>query len=125
MLLVAPDAELVAIGVIRAALARSRWAGTVVARDRPSSGARVVTVQRAGGGGRGLLDEARLLLNVWANSEKDVADLSADVRAALEAARGHDPVIRCTVTGPTAVPETGVPPNRFMTAVMTLRKEPR
>lgn len=119
-----PDAELWAIGRLRTALAarvESYTTGVKVSNAVPSNRPdRLVTVRRDGGSATGVLDTARLGVNVWARTEQDAADLARLTAALLWSLPGDGVCVRMTqVAGPSPVPDAQ--PRRFMSFEAALR----
>lgn len=121
-----PDVELWATGYLRGALdARSEPYATGVKVDHkvPSPiPTRLVQVRRDGGPQLNpVLEVARLTVNVWAATEKDVTDLTSLVRALLAAAPGDGAVKRVANTsGPSPVPDST--PRRTFVVELTIRR---
>lgn len=131
-----PDAEMWAIGdgqsgrplgTLRAALtdrtepyATNLKYGTSVPAQRPP---RLVTVRRDGGAPSGVFDQPRFGVNVWAATEKDVADLAALVSALFLLSPGDGVCVRMRQTsGPSPIAD--VQPRRYMTFEAILRGTP-
>lgn len=107
-----PDVVALVIGHIDDNLATFGWPTTSVHKrvpsPRPSS---FVTVLRTGGPARDhVVDDAQVTLDVWADEDADVADLTADVRAIVNDLAGTvidgTQVYRVTeMAGPSDIPD--------------------
>lgn len=117
------DPEILFTGALRTAL-RPAWPGLTVDRARRSNAVPMVTLQRAGGAptASGLLDQARLLVNIYAATEADANRLADATRGALEALARTHPVRSLTVTGPSAVTDQDSLPQRFLQADAVIRR---
>jgi hypothetical protein len=121
------DAELWAITTLRAKLATRAEAyksGVVVSNAVPTTRpARLVTVRRDGGSSSGVFDRPRFGVNVWAATEKDVADLAALVSALFLLAAGDGVCVRMRQTlGPSPIADAQ--PRRYLIFEATLRGSP-
>lgn len=119
-----PDADLWGTGMIRAKLAvrtEAYKSGVVVSNSVPATRpARLVTVRRDGGSVSGVFDRPRFGVNVWAATEKDVADLAALVSALFLLAAGDGVCVSVRqVSGPSPIPDAQ--PRRYMTFEAKLR----
>ena len=90
-----------------------------------SIGARpMVVCHREGGLSKGpFLDQARLAVDVYANTEKQANNLVLDARAVIDAMAGHDPVVSTSTTGPAPVINASKGPHRRFYADVVIRKE--
>ena len=109
-----PDVELWATGYLRTALAARGEAyasGVYVSNSKPTTNRpRTVVVRRDGGPQRGVFDFPRLTVRVWADVEKEAADLARLVQALLVVAPGNGPVVRVTsLSGPQGIPDDSQP----------------
>lgn len=121
-----PDAELWGTTRLRTALAaRSEpyTTGVKVSNAVPTTRpTRFVTVRRDGGAPSGVFDQPRFGVNVWAATEKDVADLAALVSALFLLTPGDGVCVRMRQTsGPSPIAD--VQPRRYMTFEARLRGE--
>lgn len=115
-----PDVELWACDFLRAQLPDFGQAGVFVSNRRENQ-AKAVWVRRDGGPSLDQFREtARLGINVFAATEKAVADLAAVVSAVLRFSPDGQPVLRVTQqSGPSSVEDTH--PRRYMTFEVTVR----
>lgn len=121
-----PDAESWAVSYLTTALtgrAETYASGVVVGVGVPSPRpARLVTVRRDGGPNKGMFDQPRLGVNVWAETEEDVIDLAELVSALLRIAPGDG---TCTamrqLSGASPVPDESAQPRRYSSFEATLR----
>lgn len=125
-----PDTELVLTGLLRDALAARPepyaadvYVGTKVPNPRRP---RMVTIRRDGGlVVDGLLDEARVGINVWADTEQDANDLTRLVSALLWASSDGKPICRVEpISGSIAVADESGQPLRYLAFEIRLRGEP-
>lgn len=120
------DIELWATGRLRALL-ESRtepYAQDVfVGRKTPNPRrTRMVTVRRDGGGRGRILEQPRLGINVWADTEKDANDLARLVASLLAASPDGDPVTSATITsGPYSIQDESRSERRYFTAELVAR----
>jgi hypothetical protein len=122
-----PDAELWATGVVRAALTGRPEAyvsgvkvDNKIPNPRPN---RLVQIRRDGGPEDGVFDNPRFGVNVWAASEKDVANLARLVAALFRQLPGDGVCVAMRqLSGPSSVPDAQ--PRRFMTFEGRLRGTP-
>lgn len=120
-----PDAEMWLTGALRAAFAtrsESYKSGVVVSTSIPATFTRLVQVRRDGGTERGVFDRPRFGINVYAATEKDVADLARLAAALVRLLPGDGVCTHMTVTGPSPIPDSK--PRRYFTAEANLRGEP-
>lgn len=122
---VPPDVELWATGYLRTFLAARTepYAQTVyVSNAKPTTNrARTVVVRRDGGPVRGVFDYPRVTVRVWANDEREAADLSRLIVGALKIAPGDGPcVATLDVFGPSPVPDDSQP-QRLINAELQMR----
>lgn len=119
-----PDAELWATAALREVLegrpepyVTGVKVSNAVPAVRPS---RLVTIRRDGGAENGVFDQPRFGVNVWAATEKDVADLARLVTALFRLLPGDGVCVSMRqVGGPSAIPDAQ--PRRFMTFEGVLR----
>ena len=105
-----PDVELWATGYLRAFLAgrtETYAAGVYVSNTKPTTNRpRTVVVRRDGGPVRGVFDLPRIAVRVWADVEREAADLARLVVGALKTAPNNGPcVATLAVFGPSPVPD--------------------
>lgn len=95
---------------------------TVIPQNRP---ARLVTVRRDGGARRGLvLEDARLGINVWGQSDDEVGALTALVRALLPTLVDGEPFQRIEeLSGPADVSALSGQARRYFTVEAVTRGE--
>ena len=129
-----PDVKAWAVSYLSAALGaraesyasgvsvRSRVPAETVADPWPVSG-RLVTVRDDGGSRVGPVTRRTLLaVNVWADTEKNTADLAALVVALLEDAAGSGPVVaHDNTSGPVEVVEESTRPRRYASVDIIVR----
>lgn len=132
-LILMPDAVLWACTALRSALAgRSEsYASNVYVGDKlPTDGSnrpirkdRMVIVRRDGGPRLDTVREAaRLGINVWATSDRDVNDLTRLVRALLWASPNGSPVVRVDDgSGPVTIPDESKQPCRYFSVDLIVR----
>lgn len=106
------DVELWLTGYLRTFLAgraEAYAAGVYVSNTKPTTDRpRTVVVRRDGGPVRGVLDFPRVAVRVWADVEREAADLSRLIVGALKTAPNSGPCLAVTaVFGPSPVPEAG------------------
>lgn len=106
------DVELWLTGYLRTFLAgrlEAYAAGVYVSNAKPTTDRpRTVVVRRDGGPVRGVFDYPRVAVRVWADVEREAADLSRLVVGALKTAPNDGPCVATTaVFGPSPVPEAG------------------
>lgn len=123
-----PDAELWATGYVRSFLAgrpEAEAQNVYVSNRKPTANQpRIVTVRRDGGPVTGLIDNPRLTFRVWADKEREAADLARLLVAAIKASPGNGPVVSVTnVFGPSPIPEAGQP-QYLVNAELKLRCAP-
>lgn len=121
-----PDVELVVVDYLRTALAarpESFADATVDIRVPPTMPARLVQVRRDGGVRLdGIREAARTTLNIYAETEADVADLTRLCRALLWAAPNGSPIVRVNDgSGPVAIPDESNRKRRFFTVEVIVR----
>lgn len=122
-----PDADLWGVGMIRIKLATRTEpykSGAVVSNAvPPTRPARLVTIRRDGGSVAGVFDRPRFGVNVWAENEKDAADLARLVSALFLQAPGDGVCVSLRqLSGPSPIPDAQ--PRRYMTFEATLRGTP-
>lgn len=108
------DAPLWATGYLRAFLAErdEPFAGNVwVGKNRPTTNLpRMVSIVRDGGSVRGLIDNPRLRVRVWADKDQEASDLARLVVAAFKVSPGSGPVLSVSsVFGPSPVADSSQP----------------
>lgn len=115
-----PDVELWATTYLRAALAANGYPGMFVSNRREAQ-ATAVWVRRDGGPTLGPVREAaRLGVNVFAPSEKEVGDLARRVSTLMRAAADGQPVVRVEQSsGPSPIPDST--PRRYLAFEITVR----
>lgn len=125
-----PDAELWACGYLRPLLISAGWTGATavhVGNAVPNPRLpRMVVVRRDGGPRSSLVvDQARLTVRVWAETEKQCADLSGVVRALIGAALNDDAVRNVRESaGPSPIPDESGQPCRLMSFDIALKGTP-
>lgn len=126
------DVELVVTTALRSALAArsepytdgvyvSISSPTDPTTGEPETPARMVTIRRDGGPRLDVArDQARVAVNVWADTEQDCNDLARMVAALVWAMPDGDPVVRVDQTsGPTTIPDDR--PHKYLTFELILR----
>jgi hypothetical protein len=126
------DIELVVTGALRTALAAraepytdnvyvSNQTALDAVTGQPVTHARTVTIRRDGGPRLDVArDQARIGVNVWADTEQDCNDLARMVAALLWAMPDGDPILRVDqTTGPSVVPDDR--PHRYLTFDVLMR----
>lgn len=119
-----PDAELVAITLLRDLLAGEGEADVKVVRDiPPTRPARCVQVVRDGGRSANLRDSARLRVNVWDTTAQKATDLARLVVALVPGMVGQSGVLRTEhLSGPYEVPDAA--PRRYLLFEVDFRGVP-
>lgn len=113
-----PDAEAWLIDYLRPLLVDVTVSNAVPNPRMP----KMVVVRRDGGPGDLVLDRPRMSVRVWAESDEDVTDLAATVRAHLFAAPGNGPCRRWVEqSGPTPIPDESGQPLRYIVGQAVLR----
>lgn len=126
------DVELLVTGALRTALAARAepyTTGVYVSISSPSdpptgepdTPARMVTIRRDGGPRLDVArDQARIAVNVWADTEQDCNDLARMVAALIWAMPNGAPVVRVDQTsGPSTIPDDR--PHKYLTFDLTMR----
>lgn len=113
-IVIPPDAELWGTGYVRAFLAgrpEPEAQSVYVSNRKPTANQpRIVAVRRDGGPVVGIFDFPRLAFRVWADKEREAADLARLLVAAIKASPGNGPVVVVVnVFGPSPIPEPGQP----------------
>lgn len=128
--IVFPDVELTLTGLLRELLegraepyAADVYVGTTIPNPRRE---RMIIIRRDGGTSiEGLLEAAQVGINVWADTEQNVNDLTRLMRALLWAAPNGKPVCRVEdVSGSIAIADDSGQPLRYLTFEVTLRGTP-
>lgn len=120
-----PDVELWLTGYLRTFLAgrlEPYAADVYVSNTKPTTDRpRTVVVRRDGGPIRGVFDYPRIAVRVWADVEREAADLSRLIVGALKTAPNDGPCVAATnIFGPSPVPEAGQY-QRLVNAELVLR----
>ena len=122
------DADLWWIVYLRGALVgreESYAQGVAFSRKVPNPRLdRMVIVRRDGGNVRGVFDRPRITLDVWAKTDKDVADLASLVTALAFDAPGTNGCVRVEhLSGPLDVTEASGQPRRTVLIEATHRTD--
>lgn len=121
-----PDVEMHLITYLRGALSArpepfvtGTWVGNLLPQTRPQ---RAVLVRDDGGPTLGdVRAVARLGINVFAQSQADVADLANLASAIIGASADGKPVVRATTTRPYSVTDDAGQPRMYFTSELVVR----
>lgn len=95
---------------------------TVTNEYRGETPARQVVIARDGGPRMGLLEQPRIRINIWAEDDATVTDLSLMCLALIMAWPDGNPVVQATqFTGPTEVDEPNGRSRRFVLVELLIR----
>ena len=120
MPIIFPDSELWLTGALRAALTDTYTGIAVPAQRRP----REVILRRDGGPDGFVQSRQRFGFRVFADTEKEAADLADETSARVRALAFTGPALRITTTSPFPVEDESGKPLRYFTAEIAVRGTP-